>query len=377
MTPKVADFLRREALPTPCLVVDLDIIEANYRRLARLMPSATIYYAVKANPAAPVLDRLVGLGSRFDVASLVEIEACIASGADPRLMSYGSTVKKVSDIARARALGVDLYAFDSEAELDKLVAHAPGARVFCRIAVGNHGARWPLSEKFGCSVAMAADLLVEAKRRGLDPVGLSFHVGSQQVDPVTWDVAIARSAMLFTDLADRGIELKMLNLGGGFPVRYREPVPTLDAVARDVHAALNRRFGNRLPELMIEPGRAIAGTAGVIRSEVVLVARKDYGRPERWIYLDAGKFGGLAEASGDAIDYPFRTRHDGGPAGPVVIVGPTCDGADVLYDANAGYELPLALAPGDTVDIIGTGAYTTTYASIGFNGFGPLKEYYI
>ena len=376
MTPKIAEFLRTHRGQTPFLVFDLDVIDRNYRRLRELRPLAEVFYAVKANPASEILDRLVELGSSFDAASIWEVERCLAAGAAPARVSFGNTIKKQADIACAHTAGIDLYAFDSSAELAKLAAAAPGSRVYCRIAVDDAGADWPLSRKFGCSLRMARDLMLEAGERGMVPHGVSFHVGSQQCDVRQWEVAIGKTAMLFSDLAERGLELKLVNLGGGFPVPYRKTVPSLEDVSGAIHAAVTRHFGNRLPTMIVEPGRALTADAGIIQSEVVLVARKDYDSDERWVYLDIGKFGGLAETAGEAIQYRFRTRHDGGEAGPVVIAGPTCDGADVLYDA-AGYRLPQALGVGDRVEILSTGAYTTTYASVGFNGFGPLKAYYI
>ena len=273
--------------------------------------------------------------------------------------------------------GVRLFAFDSAPELQKIATAAPGSSVYCRIAMEGTGAHWPLSRKFGCSLEMARDLLLSAADFGLDPHGLSFHVGSQQCDVTQWDLAIAKSAMVFSDLADRGVELKLLNLGGGYPTRYRDDVPSLDNIAATIETALTKHFGNRLPELLIEPGRAIAGGAGVLRSEVVLVARRDYADDRRWVYLDVGKFGGLAETQNEAIQYQLHTSRDANSErGPVMVAGPTCDGADILYEDTA-YEMPLDLQAGDTVDILAAGAYTTTYSSVGFNGFAPLQAYYI
>lgn len=376
MTPKIERYLAERRPETPCVVVDLDVVRENYLTLKRGLPVADIYYAVKANPACPILDLLVGLGSRFDAASLQEVEQCLAAGAKAEQISFGNTVKKQADIARAFGLGVDLYAFDSAGELEKLAAAAPGARVYCRIVTSNGGAQWPLSRKFGCELDMAADLLIQARAMGLDPHGVSFHVGSQQTDPTQWDVAIARAAMVFSDLKGRGIELKMMNLGGGFPAQYRDDIPPFDAFARAIMKAMTRHFGNDLPEMLIEPGRSVVGDAGVLETEVVLVAVKSYKDTQRWVYFDVGKFGGLAETMDEAIQYRIRTPHDGGPASRVAIAGPTCDGADILYE-KAGYQLPEALKAGDRVRLLSAGAYTTTYASIGFNGFLPLREHYI
>ena len=376
MTPKIAQFLRDHAPPTPCLVLDVDRVAENYARLRAALPLARIYYAVKANPAAPILDRLVALGSAFDAASWEEVEACLAAGARPDAVSFGNTVKKASAIAAAHKAGVTMFAFDSEPELLKLAKHAPGARVYCRILVENKGAEWPLSRKFGCEIEMARDLMVKAGELGLDPYGISFHVGSQQTSTAAYQGAIARVAMLFTDLRDAGVKLRMVNLGGGYPVRYRHEVPGIDDFGAAIMGAMTEHFGNDLPEMVIEPGRFLVGDAGVVSSEVVLVSRKGKDDPVRWVYLDIGRFGGLAETEGEAIRYAIRTPHDGAAEGPVTIAGPTCDSADTLYE-KSNYRLPLALQDGDRVELLATGAYVTTYASQSFNGFRPLAEHYV
>jgi ornithine decarboxylase len=376
MTPKVARYLADMQPPTPCLVLDVDRVEENYRRLRDAMPLARIYYAVKANPAAPILRRLSGLGSHFDAASFQEVEMCLDAGAEGARISYGNTIKKERDIAAAYSRGVRMFAFDSEAELHKLARSAPGSRVYCRILVGNDGAEWPLSRKFGCEVEMARKLMLEAGELGLDPYGLSFHVGSQQVKTAAYEVAIAKVALLFTDLAEAGVKIRMVNLGGGYPVRYKAEVPEIDAFGAAIMGAMAEHFGNAIPEIVIEPGRFLVADAGVVSSEVVLVTRKSEDDPVRWVYLDIGRFGGLAETEGEAIKYSFRTPHDGEADGPVTIAGPTCDSTDTLYE-RSNYRLPLALRDGDRVELLATGAYVTTYASQRFNGFAPLAEHYV
>jgi ornithine decarboxylase len=376
MTPKVAQFLADHQPATPCLVLDVDRVEANFRALQRALPLARVYYAVKANPAAPILERLVRLSSFFDAASWEEIQACFAAGARPEAISYGNTIKKVSAIRNAHRAGVRLFAFDSAEELGKLAEHAPGARVYCRILVENEGADWPLSRKFGATIDRARDLMLRAEEMGLDPYGLSFHVGSQQTTTRAYEVAIAKVGMLFTDLTDAGVKLRMLNLGGGFPTRYRDEVPEIGDFAGAIMRAMTECFGNNLPEMVIEPGRFVVGDAGVVSSEVVLVSQRNPNSAVRWVYLDVGRFGGLAETEGEAIKYRIETDHDGTPTGPVAVAGPTCDGADIMYE-KANYRLPLALRSGEVVRVMSTGAYVTTYASQGFNGFAPLQEYYI
>jgi ornithine decarboxylase len=376
MTSKIARFLADHQPATPCLVLDVDRVEANFRALSHTLPLARIYYAVKANPAAPILARLVGLDSSFDAASIEEVEFCLEAGARPAAISFGNTIKKVSAIQRAHAAGVSMFAFDSEEELLKLARHAPGARVYCRILVENEGADWPLSRKFGTTIENAKTLMLQAGDLGLDPYGLSFHVGSQQTTTRAYEVAIAKVGMLFTDLMDAGVKLRMLNLGGGFPTRYRDAVPEIDQFGNAIMDAMIAHFGNNLPEMVIEPGRFVVGDAGVVSAEVVLVSQRDKADPLRWVYLDIGRFGGLAETEGEAIKYRIVTTHDGTATGPVSIAGPTCDGADILYE-KSNYRLPLALRSGDRVELMATGAYVTTYASQRFNGFAPLAEYYI
>jgi ornithine decarboxylase len=376
MTEKIRNFLEERRPDTPCLVVDLDVIAKNYRDLERVLPQADIFYAVKANPAKEVLTTLLSLGAFFDTASIYEIESCLDIGASPDRIAYGNTIKKARDIASAFDHGIRLFAFDSGAELAKLAAHAPGAGVFCRIFMEGEGADWPLSRKFGCDADLAIELMCRAADNGLIPAGVSFHVGSQQRDLAQWDVAIERAAMVFSALGARGVELEMMNIGGGFPASYRQDIEPVENYGEAIRASIAKHFGNRPPRIIAEPGRSIAGDAGIIQTEVVLVAEKSREPDRRWVFLDVGKFGGLPETFEEAIQYRITTPHDGGPSGPVVLAGPTCDEVDVMYDA-AGYALPLALESGDRIEILSAGAYTATYASVGFNGFPPLSEYYI
>ena len=376
MTDRIRDFLRLRRPEGPCLVVDLDVVRENYLAFAKSLPDSRVFYAVKANPEPEVLKLLASLGSSFDCASVPEIDMALAAGACAERISFGNTIKKERDIAAAFERGIRLFAVDSREEVEKVARAAPGSKVFCRILVANDGAEWPLSRKFGCAPAMSIDVLELATRLGLDAYGVSFHVGSQQPNPEAWDKALKASAEVFRTLSDRGIQLRMVNLGGGFPAKYLKKIPRVLTYGRAISSALRRHFGNRIPETIIEPGRGMVGDAGVIKAEVVLIARKEENDPVRWVYLDIGKFGGLAETMDEAIRYPIRTEHDRDEKSPCVIAGPTCDSVDVLYE-KAPYDLPVSLSIGDEVLIEGTGAYTTTYASVAFNGFEPLKSYVI
>ncbi|HMQ57293.1 MAG TPA: ornithine/lysine decarboxylase [Rhizobiaceae bacterium] len=375
-TARIIDFLATRRPNGPCLVVDLDVVRDNYRAFERALPYSRIFYAVKANPAPEILRLLASMGSNFDCASVAEIEMAMDAGAAADRISYGNTIKKERDIARAHALGISLYAVDCVEEVEKIARAAPGARVFCRVLTSGEGAEWPLSRKFGCAPEMAVDVLRHARDLGLAATGVSFHVGSQMTNLDAWDAALADAKRVFVALANEGILLSLVNMGGGFPTRYLKDVPSAKAYGEAIFDALSKHFGNRLPETIIEPGRGMVGNAGVIKAEVVLVSKKAANDNVRWVYLDIGKFGGLAETMDEAIRYDIVTPRDGDERVPCVLAGPTCDSADVLYE-KAPYALPLSLTIGDEVLIEGTGAYTTTYASVAFNGFEPLKAYVI
>jgi ornithine decarboxylase len=367
-------FLDEAAVATPYLLIDVDAIERKYSEIVGALDGIDVHYALKANPHPDVVRRLAARGSGFDAAGLAEIDRCLEAGAPASRISFGSTIKKQADIAGAYERGVRVFAFDAEGELAKLAAAAPGASVFCRLLIETGGAEWPLSRKFGCDVASACELLLRARELGLRPCGVSFHVGSQQTDVEQWDIGVAAAADVFRALAAEGIELDLINLGGGFPARYRTPVPPIADYAAAIRRSVQRRFGfgaGRL-RLVAEVGRALVAEAGVIDAEVVLIARKSIADERRWVYLDAGVLNGLIETVGESIKYPIRTARDGDPAMPVVLAGPTCDSFDVMYD-RAGYTLPESLEVGDRVHILCTGAYTYTYSSIEFNGFPPLN----
>jgi ornithine decarboxylase len=376
MTARIREFLKRRQDEGPCLVVDLDVVRDNYQAFAKALPDTKVFYAVKANPAPEILKLLAGMGCCFDVASLSETDAVLAAGASPDRISYGNTIKKESEIAQAYQRGVMLFAADCEAEVEKIARSAPGSRVICRIHCDGSGSEWPLSRKFGCEPEFAADILELAHTRGLVAHGISFHVGSQQHNVEAWDRALASTAAIFRTCAERGINLAMVNLGGGFPARYVRKVPKLESYGKAIFRALRRHFGNAIPETIIEPGRGLVGNAGIIEAEVVLIAKRSPADDLRWVYLDIGKFHGLAETIDESIRYPIRTPRDRDQTAPCIIAGPTCDSVDVLYEKNP-YPLPVSLAIGDKVLIEAAGAYTTTYSSIGFNGYPPLRQYVI
>lgn len=365
-----ADFIAANTFDKPTLVISRDRVGAQYDAVQAGLGPARIHYAVKANPAPELIRLLVRKGSGFDAASRQEIELCLSQGARPADVSFGNTIKRASDIAFAFSAGVTLFAADSAAELEKIAMHAPGARVYLRLIVENSMADWPLSRKFGCAPALLPALLDHAADVGLQPYGLSFHVGSQTREAAFWIPVLDQVAPLWHAARAAGHDLQLLNIEGGFPAFYGQRVQVPRAYAAAVMTAVRARFG-AVPQIMAELGRGMVAEAGHIVAEVLLVSKKSGDDLHRWVYLDIGRFSGLAETEGEAIRYQFLTRHDGRETGPCVLAGPSCDSADILYEKRP-VQLPLALRDGDRIVIRNCGAYTSSYASVGFNGFPPL-----
>ncbi|WP_421852340.1 type III PLP-dependent enzyme [Marinomonas sp.] len=367
-----------ETKDTPFVVIDTAIIDEAYTELTKGFPVADIFYAIKANPAPEILTLLRDRGSNFDVASRYELDKLLAiGGISPDQVSYGNTIKKAKDVRYFYEKGVRMFATDSEADLRNIAKAAPGSRVYVRILTeGTVTADWPLSRKFGCRPDMAMDLLVLAKELGLIPYGISFHVGSQQRDIGAWDAAIASVKVIFERLKEEdGIVLEMINMGGGFPANYIARTNDLATYAEEITRFLEEDFGTDLPRIILEPGRSLISNAGVLVSEVVLISRKSHTALNRWVFTDVGKFSGLIETLDESIKYPIYVEK-GGELEEVIIAGPTCDSADIMYE-NYKYGLPLNLAIGDRMYWLSTGAYTTTYSAVEFNGFPPLASYYL
>lgn len=369
---KLEQYIRENNFERPTLVLDIDQVEKNYRALKRGMPKAHIHYAVKANPHPKILKRLVKLGCKFDAASMGEIEMCLEAGAKPEHISFGNTIKRPQDIEWAYNQGIKLFSADAEEELEKISRLAPGSQVFIRILISSTEAEWPLSRKFGCSSSYAIPLLDYAKELGLEPVGLSFHVGSQTRHPYMWFDCLDSVAAIWQHAREEGHNLWLLNIGGGFPAYYGVDITDPENYGAELMQAVYERFEG-VEYIMAEPGRGMVGSAGAMAVEVLLVSRKTPGDMVRWVYLNAGRFSGLAEVEEEAIKYQFVVpgREDEETNG-CIVAGPTCDSADILYEKNK-VEFPIDLAAGDKVIVKTCGAYTTTYSTVAFNGFPPLE----
>ena len=362
-------------IQTPFLLMDLNIVRKNYQNLKKNLPMASVYYAVKSNPMEEVLLLLKELGSNFDVATIFELDQLLKLGIDVDRISFGNTIKKSKDIAYFHSRGVKLFATDSEEDVRKIAANAPGAKVFFRILTEGAGADWPLSRKFGAHPDAILSHITLAVELGLEAYGISFHVGSQQRDIGEWDAAIATCTYLFQSALELGIKLKMINLGGGFPAKYLKTTPKLEIYAKEITRFITEDFGDELPEIIVEPGRSLVADAGVIVSEVISTSYKSKYSPNKWVFTDIGMFGGLIETMNESIKFPIYCEKQG-EAIDVILAGPTCDSMDILYE-DFKYQLPADIEEGDKIYFFTTGAYTQSYSSVGFNGFPPLKSFII
>ncbi|MFC1418986.1 type III PLP-dependent enzyme [Streptacidiphilus cavernicola] len=361
---------------------DLDGIEERYTALRRELPQVDVRFAVKACPVDGVLTRLAERGAGFDAASPQEIAQALRAGAPVGSVHYGNTVKSDRNIASAHLLGVRDFATDSVADTAAIAQHAPGARVFCRLATSGRGALWGLSRKYGCSSRDAPGVLAAARASGLVPAGLSVHVGSQQMTAGAWQEAFDTLAGTLAALNRRGIHPDHVNLGGGLPAlgyldRHGRPLhPPLDrilAVIREGTARLGRVSARPL-RFVMEPGRHLVADHGAIRAHVARLTTRQQpgGERENWLYLSCGKFNGLYEM--DELQYRlvFPTHRPDAPRVQAVVAGPTCDGDDAYGRGHGLVPVPRALASGDPVWVLSAGAYATSYLTRGFNGFPPL-----
>ena len=378
MTARIREFLkqRKDRDEGPCLVLDLDVVRENYLLFAKALPDTRVFYAVKANPAPEVLELLAELGSCFDVASVSETEAVLAAGATPERISYGNTIKKESEIAAAAAMGVTLFAIDCEAEVEK-VARALPARASSAASIAT--APGPNGRSRASSAASRTMLRTSwSSRTGLG----SSRTGSPSTSArssTTWKPGTARSPRprRFSAPVPSAASRSPWSISAAaFPramcARRRGSIPTAGRSFAPCAGISATRF--RRPSW--SRAAALVGNAGIIEAEVVLIAKRSPEDELRWVYLDIGKFHGLAETIDESIRYPIRTLRDRDETSPCIIAGPTCDSVDVLYEKNP-YPLPVSLAIGDKVLIEATGAYTATYSSVGFNGYPPLRQYVI
>ena len=348
--------------PTPFFLFDLDRIRKKYEAISSAFPGGSVYYATKANNHKEVLKTLISAGSRFEIGSKQEAEQMLALGVSPKDLIFSAPVKLPSHIRDTYKMGVDLFVFDSEAELRKLAILAPKSRVLLRLSVGNEGSLFPMGLKFGAPAEQALSLMQEALNQGLLPHGLAFHVGSQCTRKETWLEALETSSRVWGTLEAEGISMSCMNIGGGFPIQYINEVPSIDEIAQDVRKAITTSFPSGT-ELILEPGRYLVGDSAMLVSTVIGQAERN---GQNWLYIDASAFHGLMEALQVRGEFPYlvKTAKDGQPKEQYVLTGPTCDSDDTILNEVWLPEMQV----GDRLNIMNTGAYSFVYSS-NFHGF--------
>ncbi len=368
--------------PADRLLYDLDGIEDQYDRLRAELPGVRVRFALKACPVDDVLRCLADRGAGFDAASPAEIVQALGTGAPADRVHYGNTVKSDHDIAEAHRLGVRTFATDSVEDVTAIARHAPGARVFCRLATSGEGALWGLSRKFGCAPDDAVRVLATARAAGLVPAGLSVHVGSQQMTGEAWQQALDTLAEVLVALHGLGIVPDHVNLGGGLPAlgyldRHGNPLePPLDKMFTVLREGMERLDAlTPAPlDLVMEPGRHLVADHGAVRAHVSRLTRRRQpdGTDAHWLYLSCGKFNGLYEMDQVTHRLVFPGHRDATDLVPAVVAGPTCDSDDAYGGGRHPLRVPRSLASGDPVWILSAGAYATSYTTQGFNGISPL-----
>jgi ornithine decarboxylase len=351
-------------LPTPFLACDLATVTDRHSRLLAALPGVECHFAMKCNPSPELLRHLAGLGSGFEIASIGELRSLQALGVDPATVLYSNPVKAPAHITEAYAAGLWRFSFDSVGELRKLADNAPGSAVYLRLIVDDSSSMFPLSSKLGADASDARYLFRVAVELGLRPYGVTFHVGSQCADANAWGAAVNTCGWVLSELERDGIRLEMVDIGGGFPVSYVEPAPSIEDIAGPVREALSR-LPYRPDVLAAEPGRYLVAESAVLVAGVVGRSTRDDGN---WAHLDVGAYNGLLEAQqmNERWHLPLWASVDGEMAS-FTITGPTCDSTDTVYQ---NVLLPAALDVGDRVYLDCAGAYTLSFAS-SFNGFLP------
>lgn len=359
---KVLNYIALSDEPPPYLLIDKEVVREKVSVIGKNIKNSKVFYAVKANPDIEVLRFLKSLGTGFEIASEGELQILASLGVEPERIITSNPMKTFKFLEHAVDYGVNYFAYDSTVEVEKLARYAPGCNVYVRLTVPNEGSEWPLSKKFGVELDYAAELLVYAKEKGLNPVGITFHVGSQCNNVYNWNTAIDKARELWEISEQNGIHLRMLNIGGGYPIRYTKNVVDIETIEKKVNKVIYQKFPKDI-EIFIEPGRAVVGDAGVF---VATVIGKAVRGDENWLYIDVGVFNGLMESVG-GIKYTYIVGSRNEPKN-WTIAGPSCDSFDVI---DKEVELPEPEV-GNRILILSSGAYTISYASE-FNGFSIPK----
>jgi len=362
---KVLKYLDREKIETPFLLIDSDTVREKVSLIGQQIKDSKVFYAVKANPDRKILRFLNDLNLGFEISSEGELEILASLGVGPERIISSNPVKSLKFLRLASSYGINYFSYDSEDEIEKLSTYAPHCNVYVRLSVPNEGSEWPLSKKFGVELDEAAALLSAAKEKGLNPVGITFHVGSQCTNIYNWHIALDKARALWGKAEKNGIKLTLLNIGGGYPINYTKHVISIDEIEKQVNNLIYDLFPEDV-EIHIEPGRAVVGDAGVLVTTVIGKASRS---DEDWLYIDVGVFNGLMESVGGiTYSYIVESYKHARSKKRWTLAGPSCDSFDVI-DKNVALPEPNI---GNLILILSSGAYTISYASE-FNGFSIPK----
>ena len=349
---------------SPLFVIDCELLRRQYRALGKALPGVDLHYALKPLPDRTVVQALAREGSWFDLATNGEVDLVRDAGIPASRCVHTHPIKRGSDIRHALDCGVTTFVVDNAEEIAKFDACRARVRLLLRISFRNPDTVIDLSRKFGCDADAAVGLVEYAAKRGIRMTGFSFHAGSQLVKPDKYVEAIDTCGSLISEARTRGFALEVLDIGGGFPIDYLEPVPAIEGYCAPIRAALAR-----LPDgirVIAEPGRFICGPAAISLSTVMGRARRE-GR--WWYYLDDGIYGTFSGQLYDKMRFPVEPlRGNDRPREACVISGPTCDSLDVVAE-----DLPMpVLEIGERLLARQIGAYTSACAT-DFNFFPRAK----
>ena len=352
---------KRKHHRTPFLLLDPDVIREKLQRFRAAMPKVYLYYAVKANSHPAVLGLMKQERVGFEVASMAELDALLGLGVPAREIHYNNPIKPRDYLEHAAQAGVRWYIVDGVDELRKIISVQRDAKLCLRIETQNVGSDWPLTGKFGAALTETSDIIDGALELQADLAGVAFHVGSQCRNLENWRIGIENAKLVFAMMRKRGLEPRLLNIGGGYPVRHLKPIPSIERIGATVSAAVADL--NPHIRVMAEPGRFLVSDCAWLVSRVIGTAMR---HGTRWVYLDTGIYHGLMESI-EGLEYEMRTEREGVEI-PCTVAGPTCDSVDVIARDKM---LPQDLCDGDYVYFPNAGAYTLGY-STQFNGFpGP------
>jgi len=351
---------------TPFILIKHCILKKQYERFRTCLPEVTPYYAIKANPHPAIIKAFIKLGAGFDVASGAEMKQVLSLGASPAKIVFANTIKSEEDISTARRRRVRLMTFDNEPELYKIAKCYPGSRVLVRIKVENKGSQVELSLKFGADSEQAFFFLRKAKALGLIPAGVSFHVGSQATNVENYLQALEISAAIFKEAKENDLPLKILDIGGGFPIQQFdcEIGVNFERMASQIRRQMKALFDKNV-KFIAEPGRFLVGPAGILVTQVV---GRTFRNNKNYYYLNDGIYADFSGMIFDHCKYEFKTLRRGQKF-LSALAGPTCDSFDTL---STNEEIP-ELYVNDVVYVKNIGAYSCASATPGFNGFPPAK----